>query len=211
MTSVSSISATGTTALPAAATSTSTTDLATTQDRFLKLLVAQLNNQDPMNPMDNAAMTSQMAQINTVTGLQQVNDTLKNMSMLQSGSMVGHDILIAGNTLNINSGVVGGAIDLPSAANSVKVNILSPDQQVVGTVDLGAAAAGRQLFQWDASAYTGSVPLTFEVAATNGSTVLATTSLARDRVMSVGSDAGVMSVQLEGHNTVAYSAVKAIL
>ncbi|MFM1908991.1 MAG: hypothetical protein RLZZ591_2668, partial [Pseudomonadota bacterium] len=63
------------------------------QDRFLKLLVAQLNNQDPMNPMDNAQMTSQMAQINTVTGIQQVNETLKNMSMLQSTSMVGRDVL----------------------------------------------------------------------------------------------------------------------
>ena len=45
------------------------------QDRFLKLLVAQLNNQDPMNPMDNAQMTSQMAQINTVSGIQQLNET----------------------------------------------------------------------------------------------------------------------------------------
>jgi flagellar basal-body rod modification protein FlgD len=50
------------------------------QDRFLKLLVAQLNNQDPMNPMDNAQMTSQMAQINTVTGIQQVNETLKSLA-----------------------------------------------------------------------------------------------------------------------------------
>ena len=55
------------------ATSNSTTDPAAAQDRFLKLLVAQLNNQDPMNPMDNAQMTSQMAQINTVTGIQQLN------------------------------------------------------------------------------------------------------------------------------------------
>ncbi|MBX9833033.1 MAG: flagellar hook assembly protein FlgD, partial [Burkholderiaceae bacterium] len=46
------------------------------QDRFLKLLVAQLNNQDPMNPLDNAQMTSQIAQINTVTGIQQLNETV---------------------------------------------------------------------------------------------------------------------------------------
>ena len=45
------------------------TDPAAAQDRFLKLLVAQLNNQDPMNPLDNAQMTSQIAQINTVTGI----------------------------------------------------------------------------------------------------------------------------------------------
>lgn len=50
-------------------------DPAAAQDRFLKLLVAQLNNQDPMNPLDNAQMTSQIAQINTVTGIQQLNQT----------------------------------------------------------------------------------------------------------------------------------------
>ena len=50
------------------------------QDRFLKLLVTQLRNQDPLNPMDNAQMTSQMAQINTVTGIQQLNQTLKGMA-----------------------------------------------------------------------------------------------------------------------------------
>ena len=205
---------TSSTASTAAATSTtakSATDLNTTQDRFLKLLVAQLNNQDPMNPMDNAAMTSQMAQINTVTGIQQVNETLKGMSLLQSGSMVGHDVLVDGNTLTITDGKVGGAIDLPGSATSVKVNILSPDKQIVGTIDLGAHDAGRQMFEWDASQYKGAGPLTFQVAAVDGQTSLTTTPFARDKVTSVSSNSGVMSVQLQGHNTMAYSAVKAIL
>ena len=74
---------TSATAAASATTSTSTTkadaatDPAAAQDRFLKLLVAQLNNQDPMNPLDNAQMTSQIAQINTVTGIQQLNETVK--------------------------------------------------------------------------------------------------------------------------------------
>jgi flagellar basal-body rod modification protein FlgD len=181
------------------------------QDRFLKLLVAQLNNQDPMNPMDNAQMTSQMAQINTVTGIQQVNETLKNMSMLQSTSMVGRDVLIEGNSLSINKGVAAGAVDLPASATSVKINILSPSKQVVGTVDLGAQDAGRHAFEWDASQYTGAKPLSFEAVAVNGNQVVTPSSLVRDQVMSVGSDGGNMTVQLLGHSTVAYSAVKAIL
>ena len=57
--------------------SNAATDPNAAQDRFLKLLVAQLNNQDPMNPLDNAQMTSQMAQINTVTGIQQLNQTMQ--------------------------------------------------------------------------------------------------------------------------------------
>jgi Flagellar hook capping protein len=84
-------SALGTTATPTDAA----TDPAAAQDRFLKLLVAQLNNQDPMNPMDNAQMTSQIAQINTVTGIQQLNDTVAGLvnqfsaqQMLQGSAMV---------------------------------------------------------------------------------------------------------------------------
>ena len=74
------------------------------QDRFLKLLVAQLNNQDPMNPMDNAQMTSQMAQINTVSGIQELNATMKSMAtqfqscVMQGASMIGHDVLLKSNT-----------------------------------------------------------------------------------------------------------------
>ena len=70
------------------------------QDRFLKLLVAQLNNQDPLNPMDNAQMTTQMAQINTVTGIQQLNQTVKSLAeqfgqtqAAQAASLVGRQVV----------------------------------------------------------------------------------------------------------------------
>ncbi|OZA55313.1 MAG: flagellar biosynthesis protein FlgD, partial [Acidovorax sp. 17-64-282] len=87
----------GSTAVSTTATrADTTTDASAGQDRFLKLLVAQLNNQDPMNPLDNAQMTSQIAQINTVTGIQQLNDTVKGLvsqfaaqQMLQGSAMVG--------------------------------------------------------------------------------------------------------------------------
>ena len=56
------------------------TDAASQQDRFMKLLVAQLNNQDPMNPMDNAQLTSQTAQISTVSGIEQLNNSVLAMA-----------------------------------------------------------------------------------------------------------------------------------
>jgi flagellar basal-body rod modification protein FlgD len=67
------------TAAASSATHVRQPNAAGSEDRFLKLLVAQLNNQDPMNPMDNAQMTSQMAQISTVTGIQQVNQAIKGL------------------------------------------------------------------------------------------------------------------------------------
>jgi len=196
----------------------SATNMDAAQDRFLKLLVAQLNNQDPMNPMDNAQMTSQMAQINTVTGIQQVNDTLKSMAeqftamqVLQGSSMVGHDVLIEGNTLTRNNGVAGGAIDLTSRAESVKIDILTPGGQVVDTLNLGALDAGRHSFEWDASTYQGTGEPSFRVTATLGGKAIDNTAMTRASVVSVGSDNGTMKVQLQGRAAVAYSSVKAIL
>jgi len=198
------------------ASTTSTIDEA--QDRFLKLLVAQLNNQDPMNPMDNAQMTSQMAQINTVTGIQQVNETLKSlgeqftaMQVLQGSTMVGHDVLIDGNTLTIKDGAAGGAVELTGRAESVKVEVLSPGGQVVDTFNLGALDAGRHNFDWDASQYAlGGTP-TFRVTATLGGKAIESNTLARVTVSSVGSDNGVMKVQLANGTSIDYSGVKAIL
>jgi flagellar basal-body rod modification protein FlgD len=188
------------------------------QDRFLKLLVAQLNNQDPMNPMDNAQMTSQMAQINTVTGIQQVNDTLKSMAeqftamqVLQGSNMVGHNVLVNDNTLTISNGAASGAVDLSARAESVKVDILSPGGQVVDSFNLGALDAGRHNFEWDASKYSYDGNPNFKVTATLGGKAIESTALARATVQSVSSDAGVMNVQLTGRAPVAYSSVKAIL
>ena len=217
MTTISALSSSQT-ASASASTSTAASDANASQDRFLKLLVAQLNNQDPMNPMDNAQMTSQMAQINTVTGIQQVNETLKSMAtqfsslqVMQGTSMVGRDVLIEGNTLSPNGGVAGGAIDLAGKADSVKIDILSPGGQVLDSFNLGALDAGRQSFEWDASNYTGSGNPSFRVSATLGGQAISTTSLARDKVVSVGSEAGVMNIQLVGRSSVAYDSIKAIL
>src|SRR4051812_530763 len=83
-----------------------------TEDRFLKLLVAQLKNQDPLNPMDNAQVTTQMAQIQTVSGIDKLNTTVQGLNgqfaqlqALSGASLVGHDVLIEGNRIVADNGV----------------------------------------------------------------------------------------------------------
>lgn len=188
------------------------------QDRFLKLLVAQLNNQDPMNPMDNAQMTSQMAQINTVTGINQVNETIKSMAAqftamqtLQGTAMIGHEVQTAGNVLNVMDGVGYGGIDLSGAADKVTVQVLSPGGQVIATEELGAQAAGRLNFSWDASKYTESGNPTFKVTASMGKSSITATTLSRGVVQSVSNDGTGMQLSLKGLGNVAYTDVKAIL
>ncbi len=200
---------------PAAASATSG---AVSEDRFLKLLVAQLSNQDPMNPMDNAQMTSQMAQISTVSGVQQVNQTLQglatqlaSMQMLQGSSLVGHQVLVAGNALALDNGKTGGAVDLPLPADSVRIDILSAGGQVVDSFDLGPREAGRHQFDWDATGHAALGNPSYRVTATVGGSVVGATPLVRDRVLSVGADNGAMNVQLQRLGTVAYGAVRSIL
>ncbi|NMM14905.1 MAG: flagellar hook assembly protein FlgD [Rhodoferax sp.] len=209
---------TATTGTTSSSAATAAATSAATQDRFMTLLVAQLKNQDPMSPMDNAQMTSQMAQINTVTGIQQVNDTLKSMAtqftslqVLQGSSMVGHNVLVASNTLTSSAGVASGAVDLAGKADAVKVEILSPGGQVLETFDLGALDAGRHSFDWDASTYQGTGEPSFRVTATLAGQAVANTSLAQDTVVSVGSENGAMTVQLQGRTAVPYDSIKAIL
>lgn len=194
-------------------------DAAASQDRFLKLFVAQLNNQDPMNPMDNAQMTSQMAQINTVSGLEKLNATVNtvaaqvgSMQVLQATPMIGHSVLLDSSTLSVDQGVAKGSIDLAGNADKVTVQILTPGGQVVDTLELGAQNAGRKDFEWNASAYPGLSNPTFKVTATRGGQTIGATGLARDTVSSIGADSnGALSVQLKGRNPVSYSAIKAFL
>lgn len=197
---------------------TSTTEATAQQDRFLKLLVAQLNNQDPMNPMDNAQMTSQMAQINTVTGINQVNETIKSMAAqftamqtLQGTTMIGHEVQIAGNVLNVTDGVGYGGVELSGAADKVTVQILSPGGQVLSTEELGAQPAGRLNFNWDASKYTESGNPVFKVTASQGKSVVTATTQSRGVVQSVSNDGTGMQLSLKGLGNVDYTSVKAIL
>jgi flagellar basal-body rod modification protein FlgD len=201
------------------ATSGSSTDPAAAQDRFLKLLVAQLNNQDPMNPMDNAQMTSQMAQINTVVGINALNDTMETMSsqftamqVLQGTSMIGRTVLAEGNTLGTPVEKIStAAFDLSGTAANVKVNITTASGTVVDTVDLGALDAGRHYFAWDSSKYTGDVSsLRFQVAAANGAAKVASTSLSPNMVVATSTTDGALTLELENGESLAYNKVKAV-
>ena len=197
---------------------TTKSDSEASQDRFLKLLVAQLNNQDPMNPMDNAQTTSQMAQINTVSGIQTLNESVKSltsqftsMQMLQGTQMVGRDVLLQSNTLSVENGQAKGAIDLSGRSDAVTINIQTAGGQTIDSINLGAMEAGRHEFSWDASAYPGNSKPNFTVASTLSGQEVSNTTFARERVASVGLDNGSMTVQLQGRSPVSYSDIKAIL
>ncbi len=214
---ITSATAVASGATSASTTSASSTNQAASEDRFLKLLVAQLSNQDPMNPMDNAQMTSQMAQISTVSSIEKTNVSLAglaaqlaSMQTLQAGALVGRDVLVEGNRLAIQDGKASGAVDLDLPADKVVVDILSAGGQVLESFNLGALKAGRNAFEWDSKAHTNAEGLTYRVTATKGTAVVTHRTMVQDTVASVGSDGGVMQVQLRNLGNVGYDSVKSI-
>ncbi|MBK9614692.1 MAG: flagellar hook assembly protein FlgD [Uliginosibacterium sp.] len=142
---------------------TSTTNKASDQEsRFLTLLTSQLKNQDPLNPMDNAETTSQLAQISTVTGIEKLNATLTKMmssnqtsDTLQAANLVGHSVLVEGNQLALSSSMAVGGYVLDKPASSVTVSILDSNGATVQTLELGEQEAGVNEFVWDGQSLNG--------------------------------------------------------
>jgi flagellar basal-body rod modification protein FlgD len=214
-----SVAATALSSATGTATSASLTGAneAGSQDRFLKLLVTQLKNQDPLSPMDNAQLTSQIAQINTVSGIATLNTSVQQLSSqflqlqsLQGASLVGKDVIVAGNKLDIAAGVGQGGFEIASAADAVKVEVLSPAGRVIDTLNLGAQSSGMHSFDWASGNYDANSGLSFRVTASSGSTSLASTALMRDKVEAVSTSGKDLMLELHNAGFVAYSTVKAI-
>lgn len=152
MSTVNSVTSTGT----AGSIAGSTTSAADTEDRFLKMLVAQMKNQDPLSPMDSAQVTAQMAQISTVSGIEKLNQTMKTLASgfdasqaLGAATLAGHNVWVPGSSLGLASGSATGGFSLAAAADRVQVSVSDANGKVVDTVDLGATSAGMNAFQWD--------------------------------------------------------------
>ncbi len=132
------------------------------QDRFLKLLVTQLKNQDPLNPMDNAQMTSQLAQISTVDGIEKLNATLQMIlegnsdnQAMQAAALVGHGVLVPGSGLSLAGGMAIGGIDLAEPADRVTVVIRDASGIALKNIELGGRNAGSHGFSWDGTTDAG--------------------------------------------------------
>ena len=198
------------------ANSTANSSDAGSADRFLKLLVTQMQNQDPLNPMDNAQITSQMAQINTVSGIQTLNGSVQGlnsqfvqMQALQGAALVGREITVAGNRLAVTEGFGHGAFEMATPAGNVKIEVLNPAGRVVDTLNMGAQAEGRHAIQWDARAADPTLEYRFRVVATSGTQAVATTSLMRDQVQAISTTGNGMVLQTLFSGDLAYSQVRA--
>ena len=126
------------------------------QAEFLKLMTAQLQNQDPFAPMDNGDFIAQMAQFSTVTGITEINTNLTNLGdklepnrIATAASFLGTSVLVPGQTVTPDdNGEIHGVIDLPASSTNVGLTISNTKGEIFHTIDLGSQTKGLVGFSW---------------------------------------------------------------
>jgi len=143
---------------------------------FLRLLTAQLQNQDPFSPTDNSQMVAQLAQITSTSGITDINTTLKAIQTKLGATGTTDALAYVGRTVLTEGGVafgratggLAGAVELDGAASTVSVSIRDANGQILNTLQLGAQKAGTVSYDWDGKTADGADagPGPFTVAAT---------------------------------------------
>ncbi len=135
---------------------TATDSVQADTDKFMTLLVTQLKNQDPMNPLDNAQITSQLAQLSTVTGVNKLNTTLESLKASYQSSesmaatnLINHGVLAKGNTVALTGGKGIFGVNLTTPADTVQVDLKNESGKVVHSISMKGVDAGTLPLVWD--------------------------------------------------------------
>ncbi|UVO51238.1 flagellar hook assembly protein FlgD [Sphingomonas sp. SUN019] len=192
------------------------------QSDFLKLMTAQLKNQDPFEPVDNTQMVAQMAQFSQLSGITEMSTTLKAISdklgattTSDAVSYIGRTVQTAGNTAyGRSAGGIAGAVELGGDASAVTVSIADANGQVLKTIDLGKQAAGTVAYDWDGKdavgADAGAGPFTVSVGAQKDGKTVSATNLVWAPVQSVSTTTGSPVLSLPGIGDIPVSAIRQI-
>lgn len=127
------------------------------QDAFMKLMLTQMQNQDPMKPMTDGQFLTQMAQFQTANGMQslqksfnELSSVLQSNQALQASALVGREVLAPGNTTEfVAGGSIAGQVELASDTTELTAKIYDSAGQLVRNLSLGAQPAGLAKFRWD--------------------------------------------------------------
>jgi flagellar basal-body rod modification protein FlgD len=195
------------------------------QNTFLQLLVTQLKNQDPTNPADSSQMTSQLAQISTVSGIGQLNTSLSSLATqlsagqsAQAASLIGATVLAPGSTMTVSGGKASAfGVQSATALSDMTVSVTNSAGQVVQTIDLGPQNAGVvPISGWTPTDTTGKTlpdgTYTISAAGTINGTAATATALSASQVQSVVQQAdGTAGVMLSTGKTVPLTSIASIL
>ena len=193
------------------------------QADFLKLMTAQLQNQDPFNPVDNTQMVAQMAQFSSLSGITEMASTLKTIAAKLTGTStsdamayVGKTVLTEGSTAYARTtGGIAGAVELDDNATDMTVTIQDANGATLRTMNFGQTAKGTAEFDWDGTTDSGQPagngPFKVIATATNGGTAVTTRPLVWAPVTSVTDiSSGSPKLNVAGLGAIDISAVRQV-
>lgn len=200
-------------------------DNAMGQDVFMKLMVTQMQNQNPLDPQDGSEFVAQLAQFSSVEALDKLNKTTSSMASafqsgqaLQASSMVGRTVKVEGNKANFEAGrTVQGTISLESSTSNVQINVYNAAGELVDKKDMGEKAAGDVAFEWSGKTDDGkTLPAgryRFEVLASTGDGKNKAADLALSanvNSVTIGKG-GVLTLNIDGVGPTSLTKVKEIM
>lgn len=222
MTTVSETNSATTTSTSSSSSNNSMSNLGI--DDFISLMVAQLKNQDPTNPQDSTEFIAQLAQFSSVSGISEMNssistlvDQMRSSQALSATSLVGHDVLVEADTVDVASGEqVSGAIETPEGASNINVVVTDSSGQVVRQFTV-AASADLTSFTWDGLDDSGQAveagEYSFTATANVYGTSEAATTLLSSEVSSVTIDSSnnTLVLNTRGLGSVSMSDVRQVI
>lgn len=192
------------------------------KNEFLNLLVAQLNNQNPLEPQGNGEFIAQLAQFSQVEGIEKLNSSMGSLlsgyqssQALQASSMVGRKVIIPTDKAVVDtSESFKASLVLPTSSSNVYVNVYDKSGAAVSRVNLGEQAAGNVSFIWDGKDASGNLlpPGTykFEAQASYGGETKGLYTMLPANVDSVTLGGSELMLNLAGLGTVPLSQVQVI-
>lgn len=143
--------------LPTSSSGTNPANATLNENDFFQLLTAQLENQDPLNPLSASDFAAELAQFSTAIGVQQLQTSQTAYNNLQLSGLVGRNVAVNGNSLILNqNGGAAGALNLSAPASDVMLTITDSSGNPLQVLDLGARSAGIQSFTWNGTEADGS-------------------------------------------------------
>ncbi|WP_288435020.1 flagellar hook assembly protein FlgD [uncultured Pseudomonas sp.] len=194
------------------------------KDEFLKLMVAQMNNQNPLEPQGNGEFIAQLAQFSTVEGITNLNTSVSSIlsgsqssQALQASTLVGRKVIVDTDKVKVDTSAdFKGALNLTASSPNVWVNVYNDAGNQVNRLNLGQQSSGLVNFTWDGTDANGKKldagTYRFEAQANvNDTTTAMKTSLpANVDSVTLGQNGGEMTLNLAGVGSIGISKVQAV-
>jgi len=193
------------------------------KNEFMELMIAQLENQSPLDPQDNGAFISQLAEFSALEETQQLNETVNSFATqfqstqaLQASAMVGRTVLVPGSEAPLAAdGTLSGVVELPESTGNLKVGIYNASGELVNSWNLGQQAAGMIPFTWDGTNAEGELmpydDYSIKAEATNSGGSQQVGTLLSSNVNSVSiAQSGAITLNLNGMGSIPLEEIREI-